>query len=76
MRDVITTISQLTNVRVQRVNYLPASIVVELVYENGSLPDVMAGLLTTMYYQSPTGVSFSRLWRIIGGNYWSTHVSM
>jgi len=56
MIDVISVLTELANI--QRVNFLPTSIVVELVHGDGrvypwaSLPGVVAGLTTTYHHDS------------------------
>jgi hypothetical protein len=56
MTDMISMLTQLVNVK--RVHFLPASVVVELVYgdgrvyANGSLPAVVAALTTGYHHDS------------------------
>ena len=56
MTDVVSVLMQLVNIR--RVNFLPTSIVVELIhgderfYANGSLPAFVAGLATSYHHGS------------------------
>lgn len=56
MADIINTLIELANIR--RVNFLPASIVVEIAYGDGrvypsaSLPGIVAGLSTTYHHDA------------------------